>query len=100
MLLLDLTLPTAAENVVLDEALLEEAEARPGASELLRLWEPATPTVVLGRSSRPEHRGRSVVLPKTGHFGRAAHERRGRDRHRPRMLDVCRGVVDRSGARS
>ncbi|HVU89395.1 MAG TPA: lipoate--protein ligase family protein [Pirellulales bacterium] len=54
MFLLDLTLPTATENVALDEALLEEAEARPGASELLRLWEPPSPLVVIGRSSRPE----------------------------------------------
>ena len=51
MKLLDLTLPTAAENVALDEALLEQAEAGDG-SEILRFWEPDEPLVVIGRSSR------------------------------------------------
>ena len=54
MLFLDLTLPTAAENVALDEALLEEAEAGGEPREVLRLWEPNAPIVVVGRSSRPE----------------------------------------------
>jgi lipoate-protein ligase A len=44
---LDLTLPTAAENLALDEALLLEAEAGRG-GEVLRLWEISHPTVVLG----------------------------------------------------
>jgi lipoate-protein ligase A len=52
MLLVDQTLPTAAENIALDEALLEEAEAAPRPAELLRLWEPASPLVVIGRSSQ------------------------------------------------
>ena len=52
MQLLDLTLETAAENVALDEALLEEAEAAGEASEVLRLWESPQPAVVLGRSSK------------------------------------------------
>ena len=60
MYLLDLTLPTAAENVALDEALVEEAEARPDHREVLRLWEPAAPMVVIGRSSSAE---REVDLP-------------------------------------
>src|SRR5271163_1030419 len=47
-----LTLPTAAENLALDEALLEEAEAAGAASETLRLWEPAESTVVVGRGSQ------------------------------------------------
>src|SRR4051794_39018260 len=47
MHLLDLTLPTAAENLALDEALLLEAEAGRG-GELLRLWEWPHPAVVLG----------------------------------------------------
>lgn len=47
MHLLDLTLPTAAENLALDEALLLEAEAgRRG--EVLRLWEWPHYAVVLG----------------------------------------------------
>lgn len=52
MHLLDLTLATGAENLALDEALLEEAEAGAGAAEVLRLWEPTEPMVVIGRSSR------------------------------------------------
>jgi lipoate-protein ligase A len=51
---LGLTLPGAAENLALDEALLEEAEAADSAAETLRLWEPARPMVVLGRSSKIE----------------------------------------------
>jgi len=50
MQLLDLTLNRAVNNISLDEALLEAAEANDGA-ELLRLWEPNCPIVVLGRSS-------------------------------------------------
>lgn len=49
---LDLTLPTAAENLALDEALLDEAEQAGSPLETLRLWEPLGPMVVLGRSSR------------------------------------------------
>lgn len=49
---LDLTLPTPAENLALDEALLDEAEAAGQPWETLRLWEPTGPMVVIGRSSR------------------------------------------------
>lgn len=58
---LSLTLPTAAENLALDEALLESAfpaggvstaENSAGRGEVLRVWEPAESFVVLGRSSR------------------------------------------------
>jgi lipoate-protein ligase A len=52
MKLLDLTLPTPAENVALDEALLEAAEGGESADEVLRLWDPERPMVVVGRSSR------------------------------------------------
>ena len=44
---LDLTLPTAEENLALDEALLLQAEAG-GDSEVLRLWEWPRLAVVLG----------------------------------------------------
>jgi lipoate---protein ligase len=54
MRFLDLTLPTAAENLALDDALLEEAETRDVAVETRRLGEPATTAVVIGRSSKPE----------------------------------------------
>jgi lipoate-protein ligase A len=52
MRLLELTLPTPAENLALDEALLDEAEASETPCEVLRLWEPAAPLVVVGRSSK------------------------------------------------
>jgi lipoate-protein ligase A len=52
MRLLDLTLPTPAENVALDEALLEWAEDENSEWEFLRLWESRQPVVVVGRSSR------------------------------------------------
>jgi lipoate-protein ligase A len=49
---LSLTLQSPAENLALDEALLEWAEEGRSGLEVLRLWEPATPMVVVGRSSR------------------------------------------------
>ncbi|MBN2581269.1 MAG: lipoate--protein ligase family protein [Pirellulales bacterium] len=49
---LNLTLPMPAENLALDEALLEEAEAAAAPREILRLWESPVPLVVVGRSSR------------------------------------------------
>ena len=48
MKLLDLTLETPAENLALDEALLEEAEQSTKPTEVLRLWE----------SPRNDRRGR------------------------------------------
>ena len=47
---LDLTLPTLAANLALDEALLFEAEA--GGPEVLRIWEWPTPGVVLGAGAK------------------------------------------------
>ncbi len=52
MKLLEITLPTPAENLALDEALLLAAEESGHAQEVLRLWEPASPMVVVGRASR------------------------------------------------
>jgi lipoate-protein ligase A len=49
---LDLTLPSAAENVALDEGLLDWAEVENPEWEFLRLWESRQPLVVVGRSSR------------------------------------------------
>ncbi len=49
--LLDLTLPFPAENLALDEVLLEELDERGGAP-ILRFWESKCPFVVLGRTSR------------------------------------------------
>ena len=49
---LDLTLPTPAENLALDEALLDWAEEDTSDREFLRIWESPQPMVVVGRSSR------------------------------------------------
>ena len=51
---LNLTLPTAAENIALDEAILDEAETAATPIETLRLWESPQPVVVVGRSSQVE----------------------------------------------
>jgi lipoate-protein ligase A len=48
----DLSLPTPAQNLAFDEALLEWAEEGSSDGEFLRLWESAQPMVVVGRSSR------------------------------------------------
>jgi lipoate-protein ligase A len=51
MKVLDLTLPTPAENLACDEALLDAAEAGE-AGEVLRFWESPTPFVVVGYANR------------------------------------------------
>ena len=51
--LLDLTFPTAAENVALDEALLRAVEDS-NAEPVLRLWELDHHAVILGRANRIE----------------------------------------------
>ncbi len=48
----EVTLPSIVENLALDEALLEEAQASLAGSEALRIWQADSPFVVLGRSSR------------------------------------------------
>jgi lipoate---protein ligase len=52
MLYLEYTCSTAAEDLALDEALLDEAESGSEPREVLRVWELRRPTVVLGRSSQ------------------------------------------------
>ena len=52
--LLDLTLPTPAENLALDEALLEELDEKDG-DPVLRFWESDRLFVVLGAACRPIH---------------------------------------------
>ncbi|MEW4563893.1 lipoate--protein ligase family protein [Bremerella sp. JC770] len=52
MQLLDLTLPTPEENLALDEALLTQAETGNQVVEVLRIWEPTEPLVVIGRASK------------------------------------------------
>jgi len=51
MTLLDLILPSPAENLALDEALLDAAEAGTG-EEVLRFWESPTPFVVVGYANK------------------------------------------------
>ena len=51
MQLLELTLADAAGNLALDAELLDRAEAAGAPTETLRLWEPPSPMVVIGRSS-------------------------------------------------
>lgn len=51
MLLLNLTLPTPAENLALDEAILESAEGTEDYPEVIRFWESSETFVVLGRGS-------------------------------------------------
>src|SRR5262245_38890462 len=52
MKLLDLTLDSVAENLALDEALVEDAELSGKPNEVLRLWESPQTAVIIGRSSR------------------------------------------------
>jgi lipoate-protein ligase A len=66
MLLLDLTLPTPEENLALDEALLEAAEAGELPHECLRLWEPRAPLVVVGRSSHVAHEVHAATCRERG----------------------------------
>jgi lipoate---protein ligase len=63
---LDLTLPTPAENLALDEALLVEAEAADSTRETLRLWEPQSLAVIVGRSSRVAGEVRTDVCRDQG----------------------------------
>lgn len=51
MQLITKTLAPDIANVAFDEALLEAAERQQGHPEVLRLWQPKNPLVVLGRSS-------------------------------------------------
>ncbi len=48
---IDLTLPSPAENLAVDEALLDECEAGPG-GETLRFWEPREYFVVVGYANK------------------------------------------------
>ncbi|MEM9942033.1 MAG: lipoate--protein ligase family protein [Planctomycetota bacterium] len=54
MKLLDWTAVGPAENLAIDEALLEHAETQNDHPEVLRLWHPSNTAVILGRSSPVE----------------------------------------------
>ena len=51
---LDLSLPTPAENLACDEALLDWCETGHSPTGILRFWEPQQPFVVLGYANRLE----------------------------------------------
>jgi lipoate-protein ligase A len=61
----DLTLPSLAENLALDEALLLAAEAGNG-GEVLRLWEWPLPAVVLGAACRLSHEVDAAACQNAG----------------------------------
>src|SRR5262245_22104090 len=63
---LELTMPTPAENLALDEALLEWAEEEPREREVLRLWESSEPMVVVGRSSRVQKEVKEPACSERG----------------------------------
>ena len=72
------TCTTPAEDLALDEALLEQAEQGTEPHEVLRLWEPRRPMVVLGRSSQfsieanaEECRRRDVAIVRRSSGGAA-----------------------------
>jgi lipoate-protein ligase A len=66
MHLVDLTLPTIGENLALDEALLDQAEAAGPGWECLRLWESPDTAVVLGRSSQRETEANVAACERDG----------------------------------
>ncbi len=67
MHLLELTLATPAENLALDEALLDAAEAAElPLGEVLRLWESPQPLVVIGRASRRQEEVRVAACQADG----------------------------------
>jgi lipoate-protein ligase A len=66
MRFIDVTLPTPEQNLALDEALLDEAEEGGTPCESLRLWEPSSPMVVVGRSSQVEVEVRGAECRQRG----------------------------------
>jgi lipoate-protein ligase A len=66
MRFLNFTCPRPEENLALDEALLDEAERSDEPLELLRVWEPPEPMVVVGTSSRVADEVRQDVCRERG----------------------------------
>ena len=66
MQFLELTLDTPEENLALDEALIETAERDPDFPETLRIWEPQSLMVVVGRSSRVSNETYSATCQQDG----------------------------------
>ncbi len=63
MKFLDLTLPSVAENLALDEALLDEFAS---SGDVLRVWECKRPAVVVGRASRVAEEVDREACERTG----------------------------------
>jgi lipoate-protein ligase A len=63
---LELTLPTPAENLALDEVLLDLAEQENSEREFLRIWESRQPLVVVGRSARVHQEVDEVACRERG----------------------------------
>ena len=80
-----------AENLALDEALLDEAEASATPAETLRLWEPRRPMVVVGRSSQFHVEVRLDACRELG-IPVLRRQRRGGRRRRAGLLDVRPGA--------
>ena len=97
---LDLTLPSLAENLALDEALLEEAEAAAQPVETLRLWEARQHAVVIGRSSRMAAEVRGDVCRELNVPVSAADQRRSGGRRGSGLPDVRPGAQPAASARS
>lgn len=66
MYLFDLTLPTPAENLALDEALLEANESGELVGDVLRLWEPPANMAVIGRASKIAEEANLPVCAELG----------------------------------
>jgi len=66
MRLLDLTLPSPALNLALDEALLLAAEDGAGPDEILRIWESPATMIVMGRSGQLEREVRLEECRRRG----------------------------------
>src|SRR5580692_1066670 len=66
MQFLSLSCDRHEENLAVDEALLDEAEAAGQPREVLRIWEPAAPLVVVGRSSHVSREVHEEVCRRRG----------------------------------
>ena len=88
MRFIDLTLDQPAENLALDEALLEEAESAGQPQETLRLWESPSHVAVVGRSSSVGEEIDLAQSPVPWHSRAAALQWRGQRTDRSWLPDV------------
>ena len=90
MYFLELTRPTPAENLALDEALLLSADQAAAPNETLRLWEEPAPVVIVGRGSRVETEVNIVACRQRSYCRLASLQRRLRGCCRSRLSHVQR----------